>query len=234
MNKKSRFKAAIFDVDGLMLDTEIISYHGWKQACDEYGYTLDDETYHKLIGLIVPDMKPIFEEAFGPGFPLQEADRKRLKYMDDYFERFGVGFKPGLQELLDFIDKYDLKKAVATSASRESAMKKLVTGRLVNKFDVIVTGDDVSRGKPAPDIFLAAAEKLNIQPQQGLVFEDSENGVLAAHNANMPVIMVPDVKKPTKQVRALALKVFEDLEKVKPFLEKLFNEKNDMLSDAIQ
>jgi HAD superfamily hydrolase (TIGR01509 family) len=222
----SKYKAAIFDIDGLMLDTEIVSYRGWKQACEEFGYILDDDTYHKVIGLIVPDMKPIFEKAFGPGFPLQDADRKRLKYMYEYFEKYGVTFKPGLQELLDFIDGYGLKKAVATSSSRESAMKKLTIGGLVKKFEAIVTGDDVSRGKPAPDIFLAACEKLKIRPQQCLVFEDSENGVLAAHNADMSVIMVPDVKRPTKQVAAFSLKVFDTLSDAIPFLEKIFSKKN--------
>jgi HAD superfamily hydrolase (TIGR01509 family) len=229
MINNSKFKAVLFDIDGLMLDTEIVSYRGWKQACEDFGYVLDDATYHKVIGLIVPDMKPIFDKAFGRGFPLQEADRKRLKYMYDYFEKFGVTFKPGLQKLLDFIDKYGLLKAVATSSSRESAMKKLTLCGLVDQFDVIVTGDDVSKGKPAPDIFLAAADKLKILPCHCIVFEDSENGVLAAHNANMPVIMVPDVKRPTRQTAELSLKVFDTLSDAIPFLEKIFNGKNKKL-----
>lgn len=226
MINKSKYKAVIFDIDGLMLDTEIVSYRGWKQACEDFGYVLDDDTYHKVIGLIVPDMEPIFEKAFGPGFPLQQADQKRLKYMYDYFEKFGVTFKPGLQKLLDFLDGYGLQKAVATSSCGESAMKKLEAAHLVDSFSAIVTGDDIKRGKPAPDIFLAAANKLNVPADCCLVFEDSENGVRAAYNANMPVIMIPDVKEPTREVAELALKVFPTLSDMIPFVEKLINGKS--------
>ena len=110
MINNGKYKAAIFDLDGLMLDTEIVSYQGWKQACEDFGFVLDDDTYHKIIGLVVPDMEPIFEKAFGPDFPLQQANQKRLRYMYDHFEKFGVTFKPGFQKLLDFLDGTVYKK----------------------------------------------------------------------------------------------------------------------------
>jgi HAD superfamily hydrolase (TIGR01509 family) len=221
MKKDCIIEAAIFDLDGLMLDTEIVSYQGWKLACSEFGFELDDETYHKIIGLVVSDMRPIFEDVFGRGFPLEEADRKRLGYMYEHFEKYGVSFKPGLAELLDFLEKAGLPKAVATSSCRESAMKKLTAGHLVNRFAAIVTGDDVKNGKPAADIFLAAAERLHVQGERCLVFEDSENGVRAAYNAGMPAIMVPDVKQPTKEIAAIAYKIFSSLADSIPLLQGL-------------
>ena len=145
--------------------------------------------------------------------------------MYEHFDKFGVTFKPGLHELLDFLEAAGLPKAVATSSCRESAMRKLTAGRLVDRFQAIVTGDDVQNGKPAPDIFLAVAEKLSVSPERCLVFEDSENGVLAAHNAGMPAIMIPDAKQPTKEVAALAYKNFPSLADAIPFLQKLFNKK---------
>jgi HAD superfamily hydrolase (TIGR01509 family) len=226
MKNKGIIKAAIFDLDGLMLDTEIVSYQGWKQACRDFGFILDDDIYHKIIGLVVPDMKPIFQEAFGPDFPLEPANKKRLQFMYKHFDKFGVTFKPGLHELLDFLERAGIRKAVATSSCRESAMRKLTAGRLVDRFGAIITGDDVHSGKPAPDIFLAAAERLNVPVEQCLVFEDSENGVYAAHNAAMSVIMVPDVKQPTKEVAALAYRIFPSLSDAIPFLQQLFNLKS--------
>jgi len=213
-------RAAIFDLDGLMLDTEIVSYRGWQQACRDLGYNLDDDTYHKIIGLIVADMKPIFDKAFGSDFPLQQADRKRLRFMYDYFEKFGVLFKPGLHLMLDMLDKRHIPKAVATSSCRESAMIKITAGKLLERFEVIVTGDDVRRGKPAPDIFLTAAVKLKVSPANCLVFEDSENGSRAAYNAKMPVIIIPDVKEPADEIAHLAAGVFPSLKEAVDFVEK--------------
>ena len=223
MAADNKYKAAIFDLDGQMLDTEIVSYQCWKRACADFGYTLDDYTYHKIIGLIVPDMAPIFRRIFGPDFPLEQANNKRLQYMYDYFDKFGVTIKPGLLELLDLLEKAGLKEAVATSSCRESAMRKLKAAFILDRFQVIVTGDDIRNGKPAPDIFLAALEKLNESPERCLVFEDSENGVRAAYNAAIPVIMIPDVKQPTKEVAALAYRIFPSLSDAVPFLRCLLD-----------
>ena len=226
MKNDGIIEAAIFDLDGLMLDTEIVSYQGWKRACRDFGFVLDDDTYHKIIGLIVPDMEPIFKDAFGPGFPLEQANQKRLQYMYDHFEKFGVTFKPGLLSLLEFLERAGIRKAVATSSCRESAMKKLTAGGLIDRFRVIITGDDVRSGKPAPDIFLAAAKRLNTPVERCLVFEDSENGVYAAYSADMSVIMIPDVKQPAEEVAALAFKIFPSLADAIPFLQELFDKKN--------
>jgi HAD superfamily hydrolase (TIGR01509 family) len=168
-------------------------------------------------------MEPIFKNAFGPDFPLEQANEKRLRYMYEHFDKFGVTFKAGLGELLDFLESRRIRKAVATSSCRESAMKKLAAGGLIDRFQIIITGDDVRSGKPAPDIFLAAAEKLNAPVGRCLVFEDSENGVYAAHRAGIPVIMIPDVKQPTKEAASLAFKIFPSLADAMPFLRKLLD-----------
>ena len=224
MTKHNRFSAAIFDLDGLMLDTETVSYEAWKRAMAEYGLVLDDKTYHKIIGLVVEDMRDIFCGTYGSDFPLEKINEKRIEYMHQHYDKYGIGIKDGLFQLLDFLDEKGLHKAVATSSCSLTAKRKLTQSNLLSRFDCIVCGDDVEKGKPAPDIFLAAAEKLNTPPPNCIVFEDSENGVIAADRAGMTVIMIPDVKQPNEQVASLAHKIFSSLSQVIPYLEEVMSE----------
>jgi HAD superfamily hydrolase (TIGR01509 family) len=223
MKMNSDFKAVIFDLDGLVLDTETISFLGWKKAMADFGYCLNDSTYHKIIGLNIPDMQQVFYDAFGADFPLEKICRNRLSYIYDHIDSHGIKIKPGLCEILDFLDKAEILKAVATSSSAESAKRKLTVTALLDRFDYLVCGDQIQNGKPAPDIFLDAAEHLKVQPQDCLVFEDSENGVRAANAAGMTVIMVPDVKRPAPEVAALACKVFTSLKESLPFVRDLLS-----------
>ncbi len=223
MKRNSNFKTAIFDLDGLILDTETVSFLGWKRAMADFGYLLDDNTYHKIIGLNIPDMQQVFYDAFGTDFPLEKICQNRLSYIYEHFDSHGIKIKPGLCEILDFLDKAGLPKAVATSSDTESAKRKLTVTALLDRFDYLVCGDQVQKGKPAPDIFLDAAAHLKVRPQDCIVFEDSENGVRAAHAAGMTVIMVPDVKQPTSQVADLACKIFTSLEEALPFVQNLLS-----------
>jgi len=219
----TRFQAVIFDLDGLMLDTETVSHKGWKRAMADFGYQLDDNTYHKIIGLIVPDMEKVFKNTYHDNFPLEKINEKRLEYMFQYFDRFGVSIKPGLPQLLDFLENRAIPKAVATSSCAKSADVKLKMSNLLNRFDCVVCGDDVEKGKPAPDIFLAAARRLKTSPEKCIVFEDSDNGLLAAHRADMTVIIVPDVKQPEGNLASLAHKIFPSLVEALPYLQMLLN-----------
>lgn len=221
MKRNNRFKAAIFDLDGLMLDTETVSYAGWKRAMADFGYELDDETYHKIIGLIVADVKRVFSDCYGSDFPHEKVNKRRLDYIYRHIDRHGIKIKPGLCEVLDLLDKAGLPKAVATSSNAESAQRKLSASGLLNRFDYLVCGDQVKKGKPAPDIFLTAAQHLKVAPADCLIFEDSENGLRAAHRAGMTAIMVPDVKQPENEVAVLAYKIFPSLTEVLPFLRRL-------------
>ena len=223
MESNSNFKAAIFDLDGLILDTETVSFMGWKRAMADFGYRLDDDTYHKIIGLNIPDMKQVFYDTFGTDFPLEKICQKRLTYIYEHIDSYGIKIKPGLCEILDFLDKAGLLKAVATSSSIESAKRKLTVTALLDRFDYLVCGDQVKKSKPSPDIFLDVAAHLKVLPKDCLVFEDSENGVRAAHAADMTVIMVPDVKQPTPEIADLACKIFNSLKEALPFVQNLLS-----------
>lgn len=206
-------KGIIFDMDGLMLNTERLSQIAWRMGGRDLGYDLPDVVCHAMIGLSSGDHKRIFDDYFGQGFPLETlSERSQVHYFR--FLREKLTTQPGLLELLDRLESLGLPKAVATSTKREWAVKKLEQVGIRDRFDPLVTGDAVERGKPAPDIFLRAAELLGIEPVHCLVLEDSYNGVRAGAAAGMRVIMIPDILTPDEEIRRLCWRVHDSLEEV--------------------
>jgi beta-phosphoglucomutase-like phosphatase (HAD superfamily) len=204
-------QGVIFDMDGLMLDTEPAYRVAWQQASAECGFDLPDALYFTLVGRSRIEGEETLAAAFGPGFPLNAFHEACLRHEAAVFDTTPPLKKPGLYELLDLLDSRRVVKAVATSTVRETAMTQLAAAGLLDRFDVVTTGDEVANGKPAPDLFLLAAERLGIEPVHCLVLEDAEAGVIAAHRAGMMVFMVPDVKPPSPEVQRLANGVFESL-----------------------
>jgi HAD superfamily hydrolase (TIGR01509 family) len=152
------------------------------------------------------------------GFPIGEARRLRIQHTEETVARNGVPIKEGLGELLDLLDRSGVMKAVATSTERTRALSLLTLAGVLNRFDAVVCGDEVERGKPHPDIFLAAAAKLGRSPIDCMVLEDSESGLTAAHRAGMRPVLVPDLKAPSQEALALAFRVFPTLTEVQGFL----------------
>ena len=211
----------IFDMDGLMLDTERIARKVWKRAVAEYGYTVTDTQYLQIVGRTVTDAEGVLRDIFGPGFPFGEIYALRKKYYDIELEDHGVPVKPGLIELLDYLDLNAIPRAVASSTVKSFVLVKLNGAGIAGRFDAIVGGDEVERGKPAPDLFLAAARQLGLAPEQCLVLEDSEPGIRAGYLAGCLPVMVPDLKQPSPDVAMLAWRICEDLSRVIPLLEEI-------------
>lgn len=211
-------RAVIFDMDGLMLDSERIAFSAWKRACLEAGHPISDETILAMVGRTTSDSEQILREAMGPDFPLQEVKERRIRYTDMEIHEQGMPVKPGLCELLDLLDRAGVSKGVATSTTRARAMMKLGKAGIANRFPVIVAGNEVQRGKPAPDIYLLTAERLSVPPHDCVVLEDSDPGVFAAHAAGMQVIIVPDLKQPSEEAKALAYAVSPSLHEVRHYL----------------
>lgn len=211
--------AVIFDMDGLTLDTEPISRHAWQRAAADFDYTITDDLFMEVIGTTVVDTGIVFRRELGQDFPLDEIHRREKRYAAEYVRENGVPIKSGAVRLLDLLDEHETPRALATSTNRETALLRLETAGIIDRFDAIVCGDDIVNGKPAPDIFLFAAGRLNVQPVRCLVLEDSDAGVKAAHTAGMTPIMVPDLKSPTNESKTLAYRIVSSLDDVVTLLQ---------------
>ena len=213
-----KFSAVIFDMDGLMLDTESIARCAWQRAALDWGYTIKNELYAQAIGRRIQDTKNILLRAFGKSFPFNEIRKCKQKYIDEYIAEHGIPKKPGLIKLLDLIDELSLLKAIGSSTAKKSVLRKLTLSGLIQRFDTLVCGDEIQNGKPAPDIFLTTAERLQVPAKQCLVLEDSEPGIEAAHTAGMIPVMIPDLIEPSQKIAALAYKIYPTLNEFTTFL----------------
>lgn len=208
----------IFDMDGLMFDSEKISIYAWRKASEKYGYDITEEIFKETLGLNLEKIREIFCKYFGEDCPYEDIKTQRRSVIDQYIDEKGVPVKKGLFNLLQALKSLNIKTAVATSSSRVTAEKMLRLSEAFPYFDLIVCGDEVKKSKPDPEIFLTAADKLNCLPENCIVLEDSEAGVMAAYSAGMKPLLVPDMKEPCDEVRAMAYKVFTDLDEVKAFI----------------
>jgi HAD superfamily hydrolase (TIGR01509 family) len=201
-------RAIIFDMDGLMLDTEFLERASWHAAAAELGisHLMTDEGYSQAIGKNAKDAGEVFQRMFGEHLAqMQESKRAcYAKVYDDYVAEHGLPIKPGLLELLDWIEAQGLAKGVASSSKYETIQQRLTAAGIIERFDMIVSGSDerVKHGKPFPDIFLLAAELLGVPADECLVFEDSPSGIRAAHAAGMLAVMIPDLASP-EQIEAV-------------------------------
>jgi beta-phosphoglucomutase-like phosphatase (HAD superfamily) len=215
VERKTRVQAVVLDMDGLMIDTESIYKRAWQNAAAEFGYILDDDFYRTLIGQPNPACEAAVLERFGLNFPLAEFRVRWSELWQADVENSGIPTKTGLAELLSFLDEHRLPSAIATSSDREYATFSLRMAGLEGRFSEIVTGDQVVNGKPAPDIYLESARRLGVLPQRCVAVEDSEAGVLAASDAGMITLMVPDLIAPSAKAQSAAFSVLVSLLEVR-------------------
>ena len=204
-------KAVIFDMDGLMIDSERVTYDGYVKICREFGYEMTLDFYKTLLGLRINVISQKLKEHFGKFFPSEEIIRRVHIYIEEYFQEKGVPLKTGLQEILQYLKSRDYKLIVATSTARIRAEKILKNAGISQYFDGYVCGDEVVNGKPDKEIFIKACEKAKVKPEEAYVLEDSEMGILAASRANIICICVPDMKYPSEEMEAKTYKVANNL-----------------------
>jgi len=184
-------EAVVFDLDGLMIDTERLDWQGSKAAGAALGIDVDDDFLRQTIGRRLVDVEPEFERRFGHAVRWRTFAAEIQSWREDYIARHGVPWKTGVAELLDHLDLRGIPRALATSTVREEAMARM--GLLFPRMHTAAFGDDVANGKPAPDIYLLAVERLGVPADRCLALEDSLPGVEAAERAGLTVIMVPDL-----------------------------------------
>ncbi len=209
-----RPSAVVFDMDGLLFDTEALWQEALLAAAAEAGHEVPAEVYDGSIGVRRSQSGPLFRSHFGEAFAFEafHSDWRR------HFWRIAESrpaMKPGVLELLETLDLLGLPRAIATSSSRETVERHLAAHGLTERFDRIVCRGDYEAGKPAPDPFLKAAERLGLAPPACLALEDSHVGVRSAAAAGMMTVMAPDLMAPTAELRALGALVVRDLHQVR-------------------
>lgn len=212
-------KAVIFDMDGLMIDSERVTFDGYVIECEKLGYTMTKDFYKTLLGKPIAGIYDLFHKEFGEDFPIEDVIKRVHQYMADLFETKGVPLKPGLIELLQYLKANDYKTIVATSSNRNRVDVILNNAKITSYFDDSICGDEVTKGKPNPEVFLKSCEKLGVLPEESIVLEDSEAGIEASYQANIKVICIPDMKYPEDDFASKTFKIVDSLHDVKTLLE---------------
>jgi HAD superfamily hydrolase (TIGR01509 family) len=201
----------IFDMDGLMLDTESIAKVCWERAFALTGRAMTPEIYGLMIGRNKRDCAELLRESLGADFDFEAIYSRSSAFYEEHVTRHGAPLKAGVLGLLRELAARDVPLAVATSTRKEKALVRLKEAGLLGFFTVVVGGDEVAHGKPAPDIYQEAARRLGVDPTQSFALEDSHAGVRAAQAAGLKVIMVPDLLPATDEIAALAHRVVVSL-----------------------
>jgi HAD hydrolase, family IA, variant 3 len=212
-----KIKGAIFDMDGVILDTEKLYLRFWKQAAADFGYKMTDGDVFGIRSLARKFAVEKLKGIFGRDFPYYDIHARRVELMDAFIKENGFEMKRGVFELLDFLRENGIKTAVATATARQKTMDYLESIGAAKYFDAVICGDMVENGKPAPDIYIKAASELQLPPEQCAAFEDSPNGIKSAYSAGCKTIMIPDLTQPDGEVAPLLSGVYESLDKAVEF-----------------
>ncbi|WP_027728609.1 HAD family phosphatase [Treponema sp. C6A8] len=197
-------KAVIFDLDGTLIDTEKYFRICWPRAFQHFGYSLSDEQALSLRSLGRPYAPQYMKELSGdPNFDYKAVRSYREKLMEEMIAERGLQLRPGAKEILHFLKENKILRAIATASPIERSMRYLEKLDIANEFDNLISATMVEHGKPAPDIYQYACQKLALPPEDCLAVEDSPNGVLSASRADCKVCMVPDQDQPDEELSSL-------------------------------
>lgn len=198
-----RFKGAIFDMDGVLVDSEKLYMRFWQEACASFGFELTYEMALSLRSNSPEAAIPKFLRWFGASADYHAIRERRRKMMAAFIDANGVELKPGAREILDFLKENGIKTALATSSPTKRARHYLAPHGLYDRFDAVVSGEEVVHSKPAPDIYLTAAAALGLAPEECIAVEDSPSGILSAKAAGCFTVMVPDLSQPDESLREM-------------------------------
>ncbi|MFK3778061.1 HAD family hydrolase [Agrobacterium sp. NPDC089420] len=212
--------AVVFDMDGLLIESERLYRDSFLAASDEGGHGMKVETYQKVCGSPWDVITGTILADYGADFPIDSFRDAWLRHLGVMMAE-GVALKPGVIDILDLLDRLDIRRAIATSSRHDSVIRHLGPHDLLRRFDTIVARGDYTEPKPAPMPYLTAATRLGLDPGRCLALEDSYSGVRSASSAGMMTIMIPDVAPPTEEMRERCVAVARDLHAVADLLQQM-------------
>lgn len=218
------FAALLFDMDGLMIDTEALSAQAWLQAARQLDIPLQQRHVDAMVGLAMPLCLRYLVDELGDAQLAQQLEAHSRQQYHQALHQQAIPLKPGITELLEWCQQRAIPRAVGTATQRQLADIKLSRTGLASYFEHTIAGDEVAHTKPAPDVYLQAAARLGIAPEHCIVLEDSAYGAQAALAANMRVIIVPDMQHPTPEMAKQALAVCQDLFAAQQLLEGMLSQ----------
>ncbi len=198
-------------MDGLLIDTERLSYKALVRDCKERGFELTMEQFLSIRSLSIPKCEEKFKGYFGEDFDFADSFDKHFLYMREHIDEYGVPMKKGADTILKYASEKGLRIALATSTPLDIAKEYLSSLGLWDYFHKVQSAADIKNGKPAPDVYLAAAELLGLSPSECMAFEDSPNGVRSASSAGCITVMVPDLSRADEELSALIYREIDDL-----------------------
>ncbi len=213
------YKAVVFDMDGVIFDSEVKVVECWKVIADKYNIPDIEATCIACMGQNQAMAKEKFLAKYGEAFPYVEYKKEMSDLFHSRYDNGRLPMKPGVVELLEYLKAQGKLIALASSTRREVVTRELRDAGVLDYFDAVICGDMVSKSKPEPDIFLKACEELGVKPNEAYAIEDSHNGIKAASRGGLRPIMVPDLMPVNDEMKELSLVILDSLLEVKIYLE---------------
>lgn len=218
MNRNILYKAVVFDMDGVIFDSERAVMQCWKEVASRHNIPDIEKAILACTGTTMVRTREIMLNLYGADFPYDEYAKESSAIFHSRYDGGRLPMKPGVKELLSFLKEHGKKIALASSTRQQVVTDELRDAGIIGYFDHIICGDMVSRSKPAPDIFLKACEELNVSPSDSYAIEDSYNGIRAAHAGGLHPIMVPDLLPADEEMQSLAETILPSLTSVMEYL----------------
>ncbi|MCH5321004.1 MAG: HAD family phosphatase [Eubacterium sp.] len=211
-------KAVIFDMDGVLFDTERLGIEAWDYAGKKMNIEKTEDMVFKALGMNVKTVNKMLKEEYGKDFDIELFRKYCDEYVDEFISKNKVPVKKGLYNILNYLKENNFKTAIASSSNKNTILRNLKSADIIDFFDIIVSGDMVEKSKPEPDIYEKAAELLDLSPAECYAIEDSRNGLLSAQGAGCKTIMVPDLWQGDKETDSFIIAKCKDLDEAIEFI----------------